>query len=102
MKYVPLNRLLIQPTVQMKWLEQNGSIEFLIEAALQDEFLALRSAMGELRFPEFVRSPLSEAYDLHEKDHLFALLMGVDYIQKKYPNLSVKAHQPNLVWSIDQ
>jgi hypothetical protein len=101
MQKVPVNRLLIQPTVQLKWLEQHKRIEFLVSARLQSEFLWLWRKMGSQRFSEFVVQKETEAYELYNNDHLFALLTGADYIRALYPSFAVECHQPNLVWSIE-
>lgn len=100
MQRVPLDRLLIQPTVQLKWIEQHREIEFLISTRLQNEFSELWSKLGTARFADFVQSEHATEYQLHNRDHLFALLTGADYIRALHPSFAIKAHQPNLLWTI--
>ena len=103
MRVVPLNRLLIQPTVQLSWIEQHRRIEFVLDAALQALFNRLWSlyqADSAVTVPAFLTSASAQPFNLVDDDRLFALLVGADYIQKKYPQFRVELGQANLVWAI--
>lgn len=105
MRIVPENRLLIQPTVQLKWIEQHGAIEFQLSETDQAEFLA--------RWAHFTKSDLSSLHDylntdevvgadLFENDKLFALLTGADFIRQKYEQFQCGVENSRLVWRIER
>ncbi len=103
MKYVPENRLLIQPTVQLKWIEQHQSIEFKLPEELQrsfDEIWCAYCAGGHENIASFLADSKSHHFELHQHDALFALLTGADYISNLYDSFQCKVLAPNLVWSI--
>jgi hypothetical protein len=100
---VPLNRLLIQPTVQLSWLTQHRCIEFVLDAHLQGQFQSLWSLYRDdspAQLPEFLSRPAVQAFNLVNHDRLFALLVGADYIQRQHESFSVDFGQANLVWSL--
>jgi len=102
-RVVPLNRLLIQPTVQLSWLERHRRIEFVLDTHLQAEFYrlwALYRADGPGDLPEFLSRPALQPFNLVHHDRLFALLVGADYILRQYETFSVDFGQANLVWTI--
>ncbi len=103
MKIVPLNRLLIQPTVQCKWIEQHKTIEFLLDENMQRLFASVWQAYLAFSCQElvlFLDSDVGRSYELHNHDILFALLAGADFIYHKYPQFQIAFQQPNLTWSI--
>lgn len=100
MQNVPLNRLLNQPTVQLKWIEQHKEIEFQVSEKLQNQFLIVWKLISEVRLAEFVKMDAAIEFQLHDHDHLFALLTGADYIRELHPSFAIRLHQPNMVWSI--
>ena len=119
MKIVPLNRLLIQPTVQCKWIEQHKTIEFVLDEATQRSFEMCWQAYTEFTINaeivlstdesetptasiiSFLNSAVGRRFELHNDDVIFALLAGADFIQKKYPQFTIQCGRPNLKWSID-
>lgn len=102
MKIVPLNRLLIQPTVQRQWIDQHQTLEFQIDSPLQRRFQQLWTCFQECSQPmaQFMVSDQSAWFNLSEEDHLFALLVGADHLNNRYPHFSIHYLQPNLLWSI--
>jgi len=102
-RIVPLNRLLNQPTVQLKWIEQHKQIEFVLDKGVQLAFEQVWKLFQESHAAslfEFLNSEDLEQFCLVEDDHLFALLTGADYIINRYPDFSYELNQPNLVWAI--
>jgi hypothetical protein len=103
MRIVPTNRLLLQPTIQLKWIEQHGEIEFIQPKSILDTYHLVWSAFALSRFShvvDFLTSELAKEYQLHEQDEVFSLLVGADYIQKKHPCFNQDFTKPNLIWSI--
>jgi hypothetical protein len=102
MKIVPVNRLLLQPTVQLKWIEQHDEIEFEIseedQLRFKDVWQAFKTSQATL--PEFLNDPIYFEFNLHEDDTLISLLTGADYISQKYPEFQLSFLKPNLVWSV--
>ena len=103
MKIVPENRLLIQPTVQMHWIEQHGSIEFMISETDQELFDAvwqLYQSSGVRSLVDFLMLEQARPLELQENDQLFALLCGADFIRNHYPSFKYQIGPKNLVWTI--
>ncbi len=103
MKNVPLNRLLIQPTVQLKWIEQHREIELMLTADLQLRFDRLWKCYKNSQFGHihaFLNSDLACQLNLVEDDELFALVVGADYIASHHNSFGYVINQPNLVWRI--
>ena len=100
MQRVPLNRLLNQPTVQLKWLEQHQSLEFDIPASLQQRFLQLWPDVAKIGLARFVQQPQAQDYQLYNDDLLFALLAGADYILARQPSFTAQLSDSYLIWTI--
>lgn len=104
MRLVPMNRLLIQPTVQLKWLEQHGSIEFILEEGVLERFEKLWELLRQTKTPfnDFLISDDATEWSLHDDDSVFALLTGADYISNRYPSFTAECYDGRLFWSITQ
>lgn len=100
MRVVPANRLLIQPTVQLKWFQQHGELEFVLEDALQLRFLQAWTEFqaSHNSLISFLNDPANLHYRFYEDDHLFALITGADFIASHAGPLDIRIHQPNLTW----
>lgn len=102
MKIVPINRLLLQPTIQQQWLDQNGEIEFELAEGIQKTYQQawqLFQTGGFQTLAQFVSSEEALAFELHERDEVISLLVGADHMAQRYENFHQKFFQPNLVWS---
>lgn len=100
MQTVPFNRLLNQPTVQLKWLEQHRSIEFVVPAELRQRFMHLWPQVEATRLALFVQQDQAQSYRLYDDDPLFALLAGADYITTRHASFQVAEARQRLIWSI--
>ena len=110
MRIVPANRLLIQPTVQCKWIEQHNTIEFILDDVVQQRFQACWAGYCERNWQKpgeeatlanFLSSKIGRSFECHNDDAVFSLMAGADFIQHKYSSFHLKFQQPNLVWSIE-
>jgi hypothetical protein len=103
MKIVPINRLLLQPTVQLKWIEQHGEIEFIQPKSILETYQLVWAAYIQSQpthVVDFLDSKLGRDFQLHEQDEVFSLLVGADYIRKKHPCFHQNFSKPNLIWTI--
>jgi hypothetical protein len=103
MRIVPENRLLLQPTIQLKWIEQHGEIEFVQPKPVLRTFEQVwttfaQGALGSI--PEFLATNEGRSFYLHENDRVFSLLVGADFILKKHPCFCQDFSKTNLIWSI--
>jgi len=102
-RVVPRNRLLIQPPVQLSWLEQHRRIEFVLDEPVKRQFQRLWSLYQDDKpadMPAFLSRPAVQAFNLVNHDQLFALLVGADYIQRQYGTFAVDSGHANLAWAI--
>lgn len=104
MRVVPANRVLIQPTIQYRWLEQHKTIEFSIDAELMTTFLRLWQFYLEQHCPapvHFFNLLIEQGYELYDQDALFSLLSGAIYAHQQEAPFSVGRFEHRLTWSID-
>lgn len=104
MQFVPQTKLLIQPRVQLSWIEQHGWIQFQLEEALISRFQHCWQLMTSdgVFFKDYIRQPHSTEWQLEEDDSLFALLIGADWIKQKYPSFEIDTNASRLTWRISQ
>lgn len=103
MRQVPENRLLLQPTLQAQWLEQHRLLEFILPAALQSQFASLwqsYQSAGCCSLVAYLNTEAALCLELYDKDKLFALLVGTDFVSRRFFNFSFTIHQPALVWRL--
>lgn len=103
MRVVPETRILIQPTVQLKWIEQHRSIEFQLNAQQQNDFKKIwlmYEQSGQRSVAQFLNSSVGFSQALFEEDLNFSLLIGADHIHQRYETFQMRFHQPELIWSI--
>lgn len=103
MQKVPIDKILIQPTVQYRWLEQNGTIEFSLPTTLLVQFADLWQLYldaSPVKPSEFLQADNIETFDLVNNDLLFALFTGASYAltQTESFRLNIKAAQ--MTWTI--
>lgn len=104
MKNVPLDRLLIQPTVQLSWIEQHRELFFQYDEDLLAEFFELWTEYKTsqcFNIADYLNSANGRRRELHEDDHLFALLVGADYISTRHPTFTAEKQNALMCWQID-
>lgn len=105
MQKVPIDKILIQPTVQYRWLEQNGMIEFSLEEAVLIEFNRLWQLYCEcLPIPvtEFLTLTKVEPFNLTNHDLLFALFTGASYALAQTSSFRLNIDHTRMTWLIDR
>ncbi len=105
MRVVPENRLLIQPTVQRKWLLQHRTIEFVLPMSVQQTYWQIWQAYQDSGYPslhDYLNSDVASELALHECDQIFALMVGADAMHQEFAVFRQSLNRPNLVWSIDE
>lgn len=103
MRLVPENRILIQPSVQLQWLEQNRTIEFVLTETQQKKFQEIWKIYQQSHttsLVDFLNSDTALALELFDDDLNFSLLTGADYIGQRHANFTQQFFQPELVWSL--
>ncbi|WP_196158064.1 hypothetical protein [Reinekea sp. G2M2-21] len=105
MRVVPENRLLIQPTVQRKWILQHRTIEFVLPLSVQQTYWQIWQQYQDTGYPslhDYLNSDAASALALHECDQIFALMVGADAMRREFAVFWQSLNRPNLVWSIDE
>jgi hypothetical protein len=103
LRQVPLNRLLIQPTVQLSWIEQHRELDFEVSYELRIDFFDVWHQYSESEaqsIDAFLLTDVGRVWELHERDHLFALLVGADYIRSRHASFQATEQGPFLRWAI--
>jgi hypothetical protein len=103
MQNVPLSKILIQPTVQWRWLEQHGILKFSVPKELLSQFDSLWQhylSARPVELPMFLAQTRVSCFDLVNDDLLFALFTGASYALAQDDSFELKIFNTEMIWQI--
>ncbi|MFQ3231680.1 hypothetical protein [Reinekea sp.] len=104
MQKVPIDKILIQPTVQYRWLEQNGSIEFSLPTEVLEKIASLWQLYLEAlptNPSDFLQTSNVASFELFNDDLLFALFTGASYALTRTEAFQLTIKDTQMLWSIN-
>ncbi|MBU2862270.1 hypothetical protein KO489_00285 [Reinekea forsetii] len=103
MQQVPIDKILVQPTVQYRWLAQHGWIEFNLPEQLLSSFTKvwqLYRSKNPDSVCEFLNDTEITPFYLQENDVLFSLFTGAQYALSQNSQFQIDINGCKMYWRI--